>query len=296
MKILSKLFGGCLSSLVLMFSLFGNNLFRLQIQFDKADMHSYDVWKGCISEILKRPQSSIVNSDTATEGTNVTSAVEVRVLREGPLHIRPPKGGENWPLFTVRVTNTSVEVVESASDGLAIANSFPLTLSCAAFETNLGAHAFEVVTPTSVLHLRAENKEELDIWIKTIRDVILRSRPDPSDPLFHEAMMKINSDVIYDVVFPESKPLGIVLERAGEWGIVKISNAKDTNVFAGSALTAVNDQSVVLYNYADTISLLRGWKPPLKLVFRKAPAKEGFLMKQSTGKSASEVVGKHVLI
>ena len=73
---------------------------------------------------------------------------------------------------------------------------------------------------------------------------------------------------------------------------VKISNSKDTKVFAGSALTAVNTQSVILYNYTDTISLLRGWKPPLKLVFRKAPEKCGYLMKQATGKSTSEVVGK----
>jgi len=36
---------------------------------------------------------------------------------------------------------------------------------------------------------------------------------------------------------------------------VKISNSKDTKVFAGSALTAVNTQSVILYNYTDTISL-----------------------------------------
>ena len=38
-------------------------------------------------------------------------------------------------------------------------------------------------------------------------------------------------------------------------------------------------ESVVLRAYDDTIAMLRGWKPPLNLIFRRAPVKDGLLKK-----------------
>ena len=54
--------------------------------------------------------------------------------------------------------------------------------------------------------------------------------------------------------------------------------------FAGpSAVTAVAvvtlGESVVLRAYDDTIAMLMGWKPPLNLIFRRAPVKDGLLKK-----------------
>ena len=55
-------------------------------------------------------------------------------------------------------------------------------------------------------------------------------------------------------------------------------------VTEGSALYAVNDETVILQPYAQCIKVLTGWKPPLKLTFIRAPTKEGWLAKMSRGR------------
>ena len=55
------------------------------------------------------------------------------------------------------------------------------------------------------------------------------------------------------------------------------------------------DASIALNTYAQTIERLKNWTPPLKLTFRKAPEKKGYLMKQSVHKknrSVAKVVWK----
>lgn len=215
-------------------------------------------------------------------------------VRTEELLMRPQSGGDVWEPHTVHLSNTYIEILRSDGGGKPkLVCKYPISLSCAAFETNLGPFAFEVVTPLRILHLRAVSKEALAEWVRCIREVIVSSRADPSDPLFHSAMLKIATDDMYEAVFPEQKPLGVVLERAGEWGIVLKANNADTQISVGSVLTAVNGQSVVLNNYMETIGLLKGWKPPLRLLFRRAPQKEGWLMKQSTGKSKKSAVVKN---
>ena len=45
-----------------------------------------------------------------------------------------------------------------------------------------------------------------------------------------------------------------------------------------------SDASIALNTYSQTIERLSNWTPPLKLTFRAAPSKKGYLMKQSVHK------------
>jgi hypothetical protein len=111
------------------------------------------------------------------------------------------------------------------------------------------------------------------------------------DTLFRDALLKIPLDIFYDVVFRESKALGVVLERAGEWALAKLADTKETGVHVGSALTCINDELVMFDTYNQTIGTLKNWRPPLKLRFRKAPSKTGYLRMRKT-KEADDAIGK----
>ncbi|CAM9968721.1 unnamed protein product, partial [Phaeothamnion confervicola] len=122
------------------------------------------------------------------------------------------------------------------------------------------------------------SSRRLDRWIGALKGVIATSTPDGEDTLLTEAL-KLEEE-FYNVTFETKQPLGVVLERSKEWAVVKLANPQTTTVTVGSALAAVNGRSVVLRTYHDTIQLLTGWKPPLHLVFRRAPEKSGWLKKQ----------------
>jgi PH domain len=81
--------------------------------------------------------------------------------------------------------------------------------------------------------------------------------------------------------------LGVVLERAGDWAVVKLADFKDTGVRIGSVLTSVNGELVMFDSYQQTIERLTNWQPPLRLDFRKAPSKSGYLKKMSETKKGT---------
>ena len=62
-------------------------------------------------------------------------------------------------------------------------------------------------------------------------------------------------------------------------------NPVESGIAAGSALSAIDDKSVVLNSYLSTIDRLKGWRPPLSLSFRRAPSKGGYLLKESKSRS-----------
>lgn len=115
-----------------------------------------------------------------------------------------------------------------------------------------------------------------------MRSAISESKHSQNDPLLGSA--KDQDSVYYDVTFETKQPLGLVLERSADWALVKIANSDSTHVTVGSALTTVNDKNVTLLPYNKTIKLLTAWKPPLKLGFRLAPEKKGFVTKQGRGR------------
>ncbi len=47
----------------------------------------------------------------------------------------------------------------------------------------------------------------------------------------------------------------------------------------------------MLKAYEETIGMLTGWKPPLNLIFRRAPVREGWLKKSGVSKKKVCVLG-----
>jgi PH domain len=244
---------------------------------------------------LNRSGSSIVKK-ASPKKVSPASSSEASCILSGALAIRPVKGGDDWPFYSVYLHDSELIIIDNentASDGVSttdgigsdgsknIHGSFKITPNCSVFETNLGAYTFELVTSKRVLHMKAGNSQTMMNWITHLRDAIQKSILDTNDPLFQAAMLLIDDDEFYDVTFTEKKPLGVVFERAGEWAIVKSSTVPENGIVVGSVLSSVNMNSVVLGGYQYTIELLKNWQPPLRLGFRLAPEKAGFLLKES---------------
>eukprot|EP01035_Chromulina_nebulosa_P017325 gene17325-22867_t len=115
--------------------------------------------------------------------------------------------------------------------------------------------------------------------------ITISEEDDSEEILYRDAIALIPKDVFYEISFKENKAIGIVLERAGDWAITKIADFKETGVRVGSALTFVNGETVIFDSYQTTIDRFKNWKPPLKLIFRVAPAMFGYLKKKPTNSS-----------
>lgn len=247
----------------------------LGLRFEQ-NANEYNIWKAAIANILKKyvavEQATVKRIENAYE--NAT--------KRGKLRMRPAKGGDIWDEYFFVLTMTELVVMDRKSDGqMEVIDMYEIHPNCSVFETNLGLYAFELVTPKKVLHVMSDSRESTSAWIHAIRASISNSHPEENDPLLTAALAKLDEDIFYDVSFLEDKPLGVVLERSGEWAIVKLSNSRDTGVSVGSALTTINGESCVLKTYAQTIEKLKNWRPPLHLGFRRAPRKTGYLVKLS---------------
>ena len=249
---------------------------RLELRFVQAT-EEYNVWKSVLL--------TLVAEHSEKDGSNAEKLVrepEV-VLKKGRLKMRPAKGGELWDDFNFTLTASSMTALDEIT-GTQVIETFHISPSCSVFETNLGRNAFELVTPKKVLHVLAESREITSSWIKVLRETIAQSELETNDPLLVAAIEKMNADTVYNTSFHEDKPLGVVLERSGEWAIVKLANERDTGVVVGSALMAVNNEDVMFAKYQETIGRLKNWRPPLTLTFLKSPEKRGFLVKESRGR------------
>mmetsp|Transcript_4950 Transcript_4950/g.5085 ORF Transcript_4950/g.5085 Transcript_4950/m.5085 type:complete len:1012 (-) Transcript_4950:261-3296(-) len=258
---------------------------RIILQFDTAS-GDFNKWKTSILTVTGRVQQQSTQSDD----TRIQKALAAAV-KKGALKVRPPtRSGDVWEERQFILTSSElIQFLKLPENGVGgrIVESFRIHPSCSVFETNLGPFAFELVTSEKVLHVMGDSKETTNSWMIALRDTIFHSQPEPDDPLLQAALKKIETDVFYTVTFREDKPLGVVLERTGEWAVVKLSNFKDTGVYIGSALVSVNDVDVTLLTYAATIEKLKNWKPPLKLGFRKAPSRQGYLIKQARSNNRS---------
>lgn len=209
----------------------------------------------------------------------------------GDLLYRPPRGGGQWLIRTVELIDSQIRIHQcqdsaTSDDEVEVVELDP---SCSVFETNLGSHAFELVTPKKILHFISESHEATVAWIDSVKSVIQTCELNLNDPFIRAMSERIGLDIYYEVIFRENKPLGVVLERSNECAIVKISNFKDSGIEAGSVLIAINDIDVTSLPYRETISHLQQWKPPLRLRFRKAPSKFGFLKKYTKDKTREDL-------
>lgn len=247
----------------------------LGLRYDQNN-REYAIWKDGISAILNK--FAAVEKATVER---IENAYE-NATKRGKLRMRPQKGGDVWDEYYFVLTASELLVMEKNSEGqMEVIDLYEIHPNCSVFETNLGHYAFELVTSKKVLHVMSDSRESTAAWIHAIRSSIANSQPETDDPLLQAALAKMEEDVFYDVSFFEDKPLGVVLERSGEWAIVKLSNFRETGVSIGSALTSINGDSYILKSYSSTIERLKNWKPPLHLGFRRAPKKTGFLVKLS---------------
>ncbi len=51
----------------------------------------------------------------------------------------------------------------------------------------------------------------------------------------------------------------MVLEKVGEWAIVKIANYEESGVKMGSVLSAINNEAVVSLPYDEIVAQLQEW-------------------------------------
>jgi len=257
----------------------------MSIQFkigEHADQDIYNEWKANIIQQLIKVGGEIKNLDKSNNSRgNFT-------VKEGPVLVRSDSDSQdiadNWPRFTLRLTDSELLIIDSLDkdDLNAQVTEIQITPNCSVFETNLGSHSFELVSSKRVVHLMADSSDITNEWIDAIRAVISNSYLDTTDPIFQQALFRIDEDYFYEIEFPEKKPLGLVFERSNDWAIVKHSPcAEQTGVRPGYVLSTINGESILLEPYQNVIDLLRNWQPPLILGFRIPPEKNGFLLKES---------------
>jgi hypothetical protein len=157
------------------------------------------------------------------------------------LRVRGNDGGDSWPemLTQLIVTENGRFVVMSSGDSEV--DRIMLEVTSSVFETTLGANTFEIVTTSKILHLSTPSVDLTTTWIKYLRDSISKCDPFPKDSIFKEALTRQPGD-FYDVKFLDHKPLGIVLERSGEWALAKVAKS-DAGVQVGSALSSIDGQN-----------------------------------------------------
>ena len=174
------------------------------------------------------------------------------VVLSNQLRMRGPDGGENWPEVKVEliVASDGRYVVMSASKGEI--DRIQLEVTSCVFETTLGANTFEIVTTSKIVHFSTPAVDVTTTWIKYLRDSISKCDPYPSDPIFKEALTRQQGDT-YDVSFLDHKPLGIVLERSGEWALVKVAKS-DAGVQVGSALACIDGKLCAFYSFLIKLS------------------------------------------
>jgi hypothetical protein len=146
----------------------------------------------------------------------------------GDLLYRPPRGGGQWLIRTVEVGDKQIKIYQclevSQSEDLLEVITFDPT--CCVFETNLGPHSFEIVTPKKILHFISESQEISLTWIQITRQVISACVLLVHDPFNIAIAERIESDTYYEVECRDNKSLGVVLERSNESAVVKMSNYK----------------------------------------------------------------------
>lgn len=242
------------------------------IQFEDRNKQEYVPWRETILAIIGRFKRDIEADEAALKEAMEKSA------KIGNVVLRAD--GDVWKECKLLLTAADIIVIDKVDLGTPfsrekIMERERIHLDCSVFETTLRPFAFEIVTSNRILHVATGSKAETRSWIALIRRVIANSKPLDDDVLVKTASEKIRQDVFYHVSFEERKPLGILLERAGEWAIVKEANFEETGVRVGSVLTAINGEIVMFNRYQETMAKLKDWSPPLRLDFRLAPEKTG---------------------
>lgn len=206
--------------------------------------------------------------------------------------MRPPastklESSDPWNPIIVHLTDKDL-VIFSASSGTTqkIEEIINIYGTCTCSITNFKPFSFQISTSKKILHFNCSSDNERQEYVNNIKKIIAKNIIDLEQNLFRAALEKVSHDEFYSVTFEELKPLGIALEKCGEWASVKSSNYKENGIHKGSILTGINGDSVILEKYTSIMPRLKDWAPPFTLSFRRAPEKRGYLMRKGLNKWA----------
>ena len=262
------------------------------LQFDVSG-EEYMLWKDKTAAIL---QLSLEKNKKSRRGSTFVATTKSSGVFTGHLWVIESGGKKQEvnvdPYFTILTMDEATEETDAllvfmqndsrVDGGHVFKTEIKISSACGVCEANRD-DTFVIVSPDSVVKLQAKNKQEKEQWIFVIREVIYDLHVDVSDPMLVGSDELFNNPVYVDLNFESKAPLGIGLERIGEWPVVeKIdANKMGSEVVQGDILYAVDGSEVLLEEYDTTISKLLTWQPPLQLRFLHLPEKAGYLSKRS---------------
>jgi hypothetical protein len=265
----------------------------LTIQWEQRSSADYPIWKDAIMGMKMKTQESEAK---ALEKT--TEALE-EAVQKGDLKVRRTdlEGGENtWEGKLVAFTDTDL-IITPIREG-AVGTFFRLTAKSAIIRTpkeETGVnYSFQVTTSEHILHFAADSDADVQKWIDAIQSIIPAPVVDQEDILLRAAINKLKEDEFYDVEIIDKKALGVVFKPIDNWAVVKDFDGYDptsTGIYPGSVLVAVNNQDTMFTDFGTTTHMIQeafqDQDSAMKLTFRKAPQKAGYLNKRSAGRKGT---------
>ena len=262
----------------------------ITMQFEQRVACDYPIWKDAIMGMKEKVK---LMEKKALEKT--TEALDDAV-QKGDLRVRRTDLAHDSTLWEEKlVAFTDSDLIITPMKEGAVGTFFPLTANSNIIRTpkeETGQDfSFQVSTAEHILHFAANSDEEVQKWIDAIHTLIPAPTIDQNDILLRAAITKLKGDEFYDVEIIDKKALGVVFKPVDNWAMVKDFDGYDpsvTGIFPGSVLVAVNDDDVMFQDFSTTTGLIqRAFQEqdnPMKLTFRKAPSKEGYLNKRSAGR------------
>lgn len=265
----------------------------LTMQFEQRSASDYPIWKDAIMSMKEKTERMEAK---ALEKT--TEALD-EAVQKGDLRVRRTdlEGGDNlWEEKLVAFTDTDL-IITPIKDG-AVGTFFALNAKSAIIKTpreETGQNfSFQVTTAEHILHFAADSNEEVERWIEAIKSIIPAPVVDQQDILLRAAINKLKEDEFYDVEVIDKKALGVVFKPVDNWAVVKDFDGYDpqnTGIYPGSILVAVNDTDTMFTDFATTTGMIQqafqDKDNAMKLTFRKAPSKAGYLNKRSAGRKGA---------
>ncbi len=254
-------------------------------------------WKEAILDKVVKYSGVVQNRDLEVMNPVVDSPPQM-TLKEGILNMRPLAKtidhDDVWlpcwfKLYPTILSVFSLQCSDESPEGTVgeVIVSCSVSPSCCAFETTLKPFSFEFVT-SKILHVCGRDAIDTVEWIRLLRVVIGTSVQDNFEPLFQQALLKIDNDELYFCNITSKVPIGISFEQVGEWAVVQSSTLQsETGISVGSVLCSIQGVSVVLDQFDKTIDRLQDWTLSLKLGFRRVPLKEAILLKESKSRKSN---------
>lgn len=269
-----------------------NNESILIMQFDKKNVENYIEWLDMLNQNLPKDNNILISN--YIKNSIKSSMINVRFHNDG---------NNDWNEYLLILTNKELIILETIFDNnynekktinaYNIINQCNIYNDCSICDTNLKEFSFQFISSNIAIHFSTSTVEESLLWKKEIESAIINTLPNYSNSLYQLSMKHIIDDKYYELNL-NTETIGIMLEKSIELGIVKSITNINNGVSIGSALVAINGQSIIHNTYQETINLLQDWKPPLRLKFLIQSIKEGYIMIRSISNHHTLNIHKYI--